>query len=162
MSLSVDWALLVIATLVSLWMSLRFRDGPAGAGVRIARMTRRLAGIYRSVDQPAVIRNLPVVMPVIACGALPAVLLIAPMALSITSSIVLAKWALNLIALGGIAYVFLVTGGSLALLYRPPAWLTPSWLAEEDGRLGYPAPRAGWFDRLFLLIGVLFVVGGVI
>jgi hypothetical protein len=122
------------------------------------RRLRRSARFYRNQNAPAAIRNLSLVMPVLALGSVPVLIALAP--LSLRLSVDFPERVQTTLVFGFFAYFLAYVGFLLILLYRPPAWLVPSWLREEDKRIGYKPPPPDRFDRFLLLLGLPFVFAG--
>lgn len=121
------WVILVstVFALTSLWQGIRFRQG---ARPELARW-------YRDASHPWYIRNLAfVLLPVAATFGL----WVAAAVLFLTSHPVAALLSIGLVSITGIAFF-------LALLWgrEPPRFLKPSWLLDEESRLGPPPPTTG-------------------
>ena len=148
------WAILVVAMPVALALSLFTRRG------RCPRARRAALDAYRRYEQPAVIRNGWFVMPVLAGGSIPLLIAVAPLLLGITVPTIPIGLK-YLVGFGTMSYLFFLIGTVLVLMYRPPRWLVPGWVVEDDERTGFTPPGPGLFDRAFLLLGLLFLAGGV-
>ena len=149
------WALVCIALVGALIGSIAFRSG------RSARVRRPGLRSYRRTELPAYLRNLWIVMPIMSGGFFPLgielfVVLRLPIAVGVP------RWLGDLIVYGSIAYALLLFGSVLILTYRPPKWLIPKWLLEDDRLVGYNPPAPELFDRAWALMGVVFVIGGLV
>jgi hypothetical protein len=142
------WILVAISVTLAFVSSIAFRRGDRRFGLEL----------YRRSDQPALFRNLPIVMPLLSVAIAPVVAILIPIPISLSSP----RWLMDLVFFGTGSYAFLVIGTVLVLLYRPPRWLVPRWLAEDDRRSGYRPPAPDLFDRAWLVVGVLFMAGGLL
>ena len=132
--------------------------------VRRGRSTRaRKVGLdlYRRVELPAYLRNLWIVMPLLAGGLVPVAIEVF-VAQNVPTSTAVPPWLGTLIAYGSVAYGFLVFGSVLVLGSRPPKWLLPTWLREDDRASGFRPPSPTWFDRAWGILGVLFILAGLV
>lgn len=97
-----------------------------------------------------------------ACALLAAGGWLAPTALESESPVLI----FSVIGLGGLAFLAIIA--TVLVWRRPPEFLKPDWLREEEARRGPPPAADGWirwFDRLVtasVLIPVAFVVVGTI
>jgi hypothetical protein len=150
----IGWAIAAVAMPAALALSIFARRGRGPRARRVALLR------YRQPDLPAVIRNAWIVMPVLAGGFIPLLVVTAPATLGIA----LPQFPMGLqqlLVLGSLAYAFLLFGTVPVLLYRPPRRLVPGWIVEDDRRTGYAPPKPGLLDRAFLLLGLAFLALGV-
>jgi hypothetical protein len=149
----VDAVLFGLLYLVGLGLFLRFRRGPSTG--RLSRFVdRAVFDFHRNRDLPALIRNSPVVAPVLLLMLLPVILLFVALFGSGTGPN-WPHWARSLVVWLTAAYVCLTLGVFLVLSYRPPSRLTPRWLRESDRAANWSPPRPDRFDRIWLLLGVV-------
>jgi hypothetical protein len=149
----IGWVIAIVAMPAALALSIFTRRG------RGRRARRAALDLYRRYEQPAVIRNSWIVMPVLAGGFIPLLVVVAPLVLGITVTLPIRLQ--YLVMFGTLSYAFLFFGTVLVLLYRPPRWLVPGWIIEDDRRTGWIPPRPDLFDRAFLLFGLVLLAGGV-
>jgi len=118
--------------------------------------SRELTDRYRDRTKPAMYRNTPLVYPFVS-GLFLALLVLgaAAFVLGWPGETPSRADALILVALFGLSLVFL--GYTPILMYRPPRWLVPNWLAAEDVEIGWIPPEPDWFDRFVVGAGVLTI-----
>lgn len=140
MSTALSGVLLLAFVMAWLLVSLRFRAGKHRAFERW----------YRSNSAPRAFRNLPVVSPVMYGLLLPLLLVAMPVFLGIDVDLGVDPSVAKIGVLAAGSYLLLSFAASAFLLYRLPQWLLPSWLREEDERIGYVSAPPDWFDKLVL------------
>jgi hypothetical protein len=126
--------------------------------------TGRLRGIarrWRNPYVPALFRGSAVTAPLLGLLLLPELALFGPSQLGI-QTVALSHRLTGVLVLGGAGYGFLVIGASVILSSRTPRWIIPPWLREEDASLGYVPPPLDYFDRILVVGGAAFVVGGLL
>lgn len=143
-------AVVFVAALGATVQGLRFRAG-----------NRRLLGLYRDRNMPNMVRNLPLVAPVIGLGALPLLILVAPYFLGIRLPPSMAALD-RLLAIGAGAYLLLGFAVGVWLLYRPPRRLIPHWVESDDRLTGFTPPDPDWFDKLMVGFGMISVAAGIL
>lgn len=129
---------------LSIGMSIAFRGG----------RVRRLAFAYWDSTMPWYIRN-------VAFGLAPGGVVILVM---LTAGLAASS---NTLVGAGVSIALAIALGPMFLLVilwarRPPDFLKPDWLREEEGRRGGQPPATGvarWIDRAVLLIALLAVAG---
>lgn len=159
MSTSVAWAISILLLAAWLVVTLRFRTGRHRVYLRW----------YRSSSSPRALRNFPIVGPVFCGLILPLLVAANPIVIGSTSFPGIDPSALVVIVLVAGTYFFLSVAATAYLLYRPPLWLVPRWLREEDAQIGYVSAPADWFDKVLLgglgslsfMLGVILAAGTV-
>lgn len=145
MSFLVGWLVLLCVTVATLWHGLRFRAGRPGIAL----------SLYRNPTLPRAIRNwflvAPISMSALICLLLGflVVLVEMPFGIEIPRRL-LSVWGFALTSL-----LMLFVAVTAMLLFRPPASLTPRWLADDDRRVGFrpPSPHgADWLTLAFLVV----------
>lgn len=121
-------------------------------GIRFRRGTSRaLLPLYRNSGLPNVWRNIPLVADILAAGSL---LLVTGLGVLVPGRSVLPPPVFQTLVLLMLGLLAAALGALLLLLHSPPKRLTPRWLALEDQRDGFVAPRASFGDHLVLLLGL--------
>lgn len=153
MSPEIAWLVMTIFGAAALVRGWEFRRGS----------NRDLSDLYRNTTQPNIYRHLPLVLPYI--GAYLLIVLAGTGIFHLVANPESRRVVDGVLAIVAVASIFGVFSLSIFVMYRPPRWLVPRWLVEEDRILGYTRPRPGWFDRLGLATAIaslcigLLVVG---
>jgi hypothetical protein len=113
---------------------------------------------YRNPSLPAAYRNLVLILPILAVGFVPVLVLLAPSSLNLDLGFAISRRVRGLMLFGAIAMMLGGVGLSLTLMFSPPRWLIPGWLREEDMRVGFVPPGPGRFDWAMLALGAVVVV----
>ena len=59
-------------------------------------------------------------------------------------------------------YVLFVASVAQVLAYRPPRWLIPDWLRDDDHRVGWVAPKPNVPDQIQVAINVSLAVASLV
>jgi hypothetical protein len=114
MTANLSWYFLFAVSLFGVGFGLAFRRGKLKTYYLVQ---------YRNTSLPAVVRNIPIVLPILCGLFVPLLLAVAP-----TPVVTLPSRADGVAIFGGFAY-FMVSASIVDLLLcRPPAWLVPEWL----------------------------------
>ena len=108
---------------------------------------------YRDVTQPALQRNMPLVLPIVSAWVL--ALLLGGALVALVGISTLEKGVAVVVALGGLLALFMLLPVMAALSYWTPKWIIPKWLTEDDKAVGFVPPKPGWGDRIWLVIGLV-------
>jgi hypothetical protein len=128
-------------------------------GLRFRRGNHRSYLVpYRNPGLAAGYRNVVLVMPILAVAFVPMTILMAPTSLDLDVRLDVSRRVGGFVLFGAIAALLGGVGASLALMFRPPRWLVPAWLREEDLRIRFVPPRPGWSDWAMLMLGLVLVV----
>lgn len=147
-----NWAILIGLYAIGTALAIAFRRGPT------ERVRRSFLGTYRNGDLPRILRNGWMWFPILWGLLLPAILIVAIL-FGQGSPPDWPHWARSALVWGLSSYAALAMGISLVLAYRPPRWLVPQWLQNQDMLDRYVTPPPDWFDRTFLGIGIVFLIG---
>lgn len=114
---------------------------------------RSLLRNYRDGRSTAIIRNgkladLPIGVMLMMLGFASAPFVLFP-------GLVADRTLRGALLLSGLAWVALTAGAYLVLTFRPPEWMVPPWLREDDQQTGFVTPTPTWFDKGLLVLGVL-------
>lgn len=144
------WVVTVAFGLLALVRGLRFRRGQSPG----------LTELYRRVDLPAIVRNLPIAAPLLGTGLVLIALLTAPMFVGVDVPIQIPGDARGPVAsvLGGLSFVWFAI---VAFVLCRPKLVIPPWLKLEDEKMGHVHPPLGTMDRAILVWGALVGVFGV-
>ena len=140
-----SWWIVAIIFGLALVFGLLFRRG-AIRGEYLAR--------YRDPNAPAAIRNIGIVSPLLAVLIIPLLVATSPFAGQIASGWVLPKTIDGLLEFGAAGYFFLSAAIVDVALYRPPAWLVPRWLREDDQRIRWVPPQGTLRDKGLLALAI--------
>lgn len=122
----------------------------------VSPQSRKWLRNYRNPRLPAIYRNLPIVTPMVALAFVPILVIALIVRIDVHLDV-----PDHLAAAGGLALVAVMLGlGGLSAIssVRPPAWLIPGWLRDEDRQIGYVPPRMDWFDVATLGFGILLLL----
>ena len=117
---------------------------------------------YRNVALPRAARNFPIVTPVMAGLWLPLLLGVGPALLGVDMGNYFSDSMITTMLVVGGSYFFFSLVVVDLLLFKPPSVLVPSWLREDDARVGYRQRTADWVDLIILLGGAPFLVFGLV
>src|SRR5262245_46790679 len=113
---------------------------------RSARARKAFLDLYRRPYLPTIIRNAWMVIPILVASLVTAWLGVAIVP-NLAESGSLGDSVAFPLAFGAIGLGFAPFGAFLLLASRPPVWLVPRWLPEDDRRAEYEPPRLDRFDR---------------
>ena len=147
----VGWLVMLVFAVGALIRGLLFRRGTH----------RGLLVLYRSPAQPRMYRNLPLVIPFLGGLMVVLVLGLAPATFSLAIESPLPRQLSEGLAMMFVSLLPFGFGAWTALSYRPPTWLVPDWLRDDDQRIGYVPPGPDWFDHLALLAGLVSAALGI-
>lgn len=138
------WVILVFFLSLSFIRTLRFRRGEA----------RTYIDGYRDRNKPAVLRNSPLLQPFLSAIGLAYLF-------GAAAAYFMGWPGSNPRVADAVVYVVLFLGLFVALgfaplvLIKPPSWLVPKWLAEEDVQLGWAPPPLRLFDQVAVGFGLM-------
>lgn len=148
--MDVAWIVLAVGVAVAWVRGVRFRRGT----------DRSFVAWYRNVKRPAVWRHIPLIAPY-SFGYVFALIVVG--AIRVTFGPPHTRLALDILwaSLAAVAFM-LAFALSIWRMYSPPTWLIPSWLVDDDQRVGYMRPKPSWEDRVWLLISIGFATMAVV
>lgn len=148
MSSELAWWIIVVGFIVASVLGWRFRRGTY----------RGYVTQHRSSGDLAIWRNLPLVGPLLTTLVLPLVLLAAPAVFNLPLPSDTPRAVQEAVILAAWSFFFWLLVLASVFAYRPPAWLLPRWLREEDEAVGYVPPTPDSRDRAILLCGLAFTI----
>jgi hypothetical protein len=130
-------------------------------GIKFRRGTRRTAlRAYRNPSLPASYRNIVLVLPYVGAFVAGMLIVMSPMVFPIPIGTIPRSVGTSLafLLLGMVTVAF---GLSLVVTFRPPAWLLPAWLRDDDRKERYRPRPPDLLDKSLLLLGCLGLIAGV-
>lgn len=139
--------LIFVAALVG---GLRFRSQPI----------RTLLEAYRNPYLPTYMRNATIATPFVAAVLLPPLVALVLLFGGFLDGVHLPHHLQGFLVYLTAGWFFTTFALFDAALYRPPRWMIPPWLREDDERVGFVPPPPDWFEKILLLAGLPFLLVG--